>query len=734
MMFSTLKRTLLLVSILGSCGPAFADDPGITKVRLIQETDTTYLFELDISAQYLWTIAPPTLPEGFRISDPEYEDQSGWITVKALISSTGSPFRPADKMILPWQRAGVDITVQWKDGHTFKGLYNRTLEGIHIPMGELMPVSLSTREVLTESFLTGLHHLPFSLAHPLLVLVLVWAFPSILVYRYLFMMTLGQLSALVLAELGMPAFDLLFSELLLILLVFLLSYAVAYRIRFRFLGLLLFLAGLLHALALTREPHVLALDPQQRIQALLAFNLAMDAGHYLLVSLLLWPVRALRRAVGQPSWTLVLQGVLAVFLVLHIFSNHILSGQTRILARDTGTDSFTYKTYAPQSQLTPGPAQRGKGMMTTPLMVFLSIKPHEVRQEILVLASEAIRYTASGNLVDTIIPVEAQEALKQDLQDTLSAANSIFVNNRPIRPDEIITSFVTLGRGGVALRETPVVEDLDEAILGLTFIYDLDAFPDSIRVNWTRFPESLPFIEASAVDPHGAFTTVLSPAENTLRWRNRLAGFQVPAIQSVLVERQALPLISILIWLVLLAVISPGVLRQRKISVKQWMAVALTLSLLAYPFLRLSVDLPFIPRGKPSPDKAETILSDLLSNTYRAFDRRDESEVYDLLAVSVSGEQLTKIYMQNRQSMTLANRGGARAIVDEVDIRELTGLKRLHEQAYMADTRWTVRGSVNHFGHTHYRQNLYRALVSFGTEGESWKIQHIEILDTRRIY
>ena len=138
--------------------------------------------------------------------------------------------------------------------------------------------------------------------------------------------------------------------------------------------------------------------------------------------------------------------------------------------------------------------------------------------------------------------------------------------------------------------------------------------------------------------------------------------------------------------------------------------------------------------AKPSQERSAEILNKLLSNTYRAFDRRNENDVYDLLAISVYGDQLSQIYMQNRQSMALENRGGARARVDEVKIGELREIKRLKENGYVADTRWTVRGSVNHFGHTHYRQNQYRALISFGVVEDSWKIHNIEILDTRRLY
>ena len=72
MTFTDNKRIIFLVVMILFCGPVCADDPGITKVRLIQETDTSYIFELDIARQFLWTIKAPILPDRFRISDPDY--------------------------------------------------------------------------------------------------------------------------------------------------------------------------------------------------------------------------------------------------------------------------------------------------------------------------------------------------------------------------------------------------------------------------------------------------------------------------------------------------------------------------------------------------------------------------------------------------------------------------------------------------------------------------------------
>ena len=175
-------------------------------------------------------------------------------------------------------------------------------------------------------------------------------------------------------------------------------------------------------------------------------------------------------------------------------------------------------------------------------------------------------------------------------------------------------------------------------------------------------------------------------------------------------------------------------IRYKQVSYSKLIAVLLAISFVLYPYLRISASIPFMSYWTPSKERTGTLLNELLVNVYRAFDRRDENAVYDRLALSVTGDQLTDIYLQNRQVMALENRGGARAKVDEVNILDVFTVENTSDQAIKADAMWTVRGSVNHFGHTHYRQNQYRALVTFKDDNGIWKISAIEPIEEIRIY
>ena len=127
-------------------------------------------------------------------------------------------------------------------------------------------------------------------------------------------------------------------------------------------------------------------------------------------------------------------------------------------------------------------------------------------------------------------------------------------------------------------------------------------------------------------------------------------------------------------------------------------------------------------------------MNTLLKNVYRAFDFREEEDVYDKLALSVSGDLLTDIYLQNRRSMAIQQAGGAQAKIKEVAV-EAASAARIDGDGltYALDARWTALGSVGHWGHVHQRKNRYEAVVTVAARDGAWKIVGLELRDEQRI-
>ena len=138
--------------------------------------------------------------------------------------------------------------------------------------------------------------------------------------------------------------------------------------------------------------------------------------------------------------------------------------------------------------------------------------------------------------------------------------------------------------------------------------------------------------------------------------------------------------------------------------------------------------------GEIDDERAVTLLQTLLKNVYRSFDFHDEEDVYDKLALSVSGDLLTEIYLQNRRSMAIQQAGGAQAKIKEILVEKVSA-KRIDGDglSYALHGRWTALGRVGHWGHVHQRKNRYEAVITVAAQEGVWKITGLELMDEQRI-
>jgi hypothetical protein len=157
-------------------------------------------------------------------------------------------------------------------------------------------------------------------------------------------------------------------------------------------------------------------------------------------------------------------------------------------------------------------------------------------------------------------------------------------------------------------------------------------------------------------------------------------------------------------------------------------------SVLLYPFLKVAVTRPAAMAPEMTDENAVVVLNSLLKNVYRSFDFREEEDVYDRLATSVTGNLLSDIYLQNRKSLVVTQAGGARARVQEVEILDVD-VNQLEGRplGLLFHARWTAMGTVGHWGHIHMRKNQYEANISVEPVGGAWKITNLELLEEKRI-
>jgi hypothetical protein len=154
---------------------------------------------------------------------------------------------------------------------------------------------------------------------------------------------------------------------------------------------------------------------------------------------------------------------------------------------------------------------------------------------------------------------------------------------------------------------------------------------------------------------------------------------------------------------------------------------------LAYPIKPLTLG-SSARAGQISDEERDGLVLGVLKNVYRAFDFREEEDVYDKLAISVSGDLLTDIYLQNRKSLQIEQAGGAQASVKQIEIIE-TSAKTSSKQKGAIDIRakWSASGTVGHWGHIHIRQNVYDAILTLAVQDGVWKLSQLEVLEEKRV-
>jgi hypothetical protein len=148
---------------------------------------------------------------------------------------------------------------------------------------------------------------------------------------------------------------------------------------------------------------------------------------------------------------------------------------------------------------------------------------------------------------------------------------------------------------------------------------------------------------------------------------------------------------------------------------------------------RLPVYDTLLAQQGPSRTEAAKILQGLMLNTYRAFMLQRDEDIYDTLARSVSGEFLSEVYLQNRESLRMGGSEGALVIVHQLDIKSIDTMERNRDGSITMVVNWDVYGSVHHQRHVHYRCNTYTAQVTIEPSEQYWKLVRIQLLDEQRV-
>jgi hypothetical protein len=381
----------------------------------------------------------------------------------------------------------------------------------------------------------------------------------------------------------------------------------------------------------------------------------------------------------------------------------------------------------------PGSRRMAQQTSQAPVQSFLAVEAFEVRHEVLVRlrdVAEDVELTGIGTL-----DIEEQSNVKDRLQAMVLPLATVAIDGQEANPIVDRVDFLTVGTQGVLPRLEPVPEVIAEAFIGITLAYLTPRTPEKVTLRWESFEGAMSEIPATVSDPEFSQTQTLTPEAPILEWQNNLSEDPIPVVNAVTIEpfEIPIPLLALPLWIfsmVLLVSAATGAQPATRFALAR---VALAIGLVIAPMVEMAFALPSSFGATPSTGEARRILAGVLPNVYRAFEFREESDAYDRLAVSVTGDTLSEIYLEHRRSLEMEERGGARARVETVEVPEVRRVAAVEGGGFVADGVWVVGGTVTHFGHRHFRQNRYDAQVTLAPVEGTWKIHTIELFDEERI-
>jgi hypothetical protein len=370
-----------------------------------------------------------------------------------------------------------------------------------------------------------------------------------------------------------------------------------------------------------------------------------------------------------------------------------------------------------------------------PLMSFLYVEPYEVRHEVLVRLRDLGDWMELPEIEGDAIEASDIEALRRRIGEFMLGRNPVTIDGAPARPILDRVDFVTVGLNGVQIIGEPERLDPATAVAGVIIAYLVDRLPREVRVDWDLYTARGDAVPATTIDPAGPFTVEVDPQDSTIVWRNYLRNYEPPTIAPIAAPPPAdyrAPLAVLVLGMLGAAAAGWGRRRRVAFSVA---AAALLVAVVLVGIARLPGDHARADPGSGAPAVADParLLDAVLANVYRAFEFRREEDIYDRLAVTVSGDLLARLYLQHRRSMIIEEQGGIEARVKAVAIESAAAVAAPRDGAVAFRCVWTASGRVGHWGHVHQRVNRYEAILTLEVLDGAWKLTRLEFIEERRL-
>lgn len=321
-----LSLLVLLSAVVSLSSLASAHTLGVDKADLIETAPGTYDLISKVPESLAGFITTPVLPSRCQLlGNPRGE--RGVYQVRFQFQCE-TPLTAEDNLLLPWQREGALLTVEWADQEPVTRLASRKGDVIEVNLVDYLAGSGSVWGAASRYTLLGFEHILAGLDHLLFVLALMIVVrDGWLLVKTITAFTVAHSITLGLATLGYVSLPPAPVEAAIALSIVFLCVEIVHRARgrisltYRYPWIVAFAFGLLHGLGFAGALTEIGLPPPEIPVALLFFNVGVELGQLTFVFAILTAIKMVdvlgaripRRAELGPAY---LVGTLAMYWTL----------------------------------------------------------------------------------------------------------------------------------------------------------------------------------------------------------------------------------------------------------------------------------------------------------------------------------------------------------------------------------------------------------------------------------
>lgn len=364
---------------------------------------------------------------------------------------------------------------------------------------------------------------------------------------------------------------------------------------------------------------------------------------------------------------------------------------------------------------------------------FIYIEPGEVRHEVLIPLANLKMVLPIEHKNPSFVDVDEQDAVRDLIKDWLNGFNATTVNGKATQPEYSRIDFYGLDLKDFAQQSEARKVSLANGRVGIIMSYrPTDDAVRDVSMTWDKFNSTVVRKIQSVVLAYGneparfEFSRFKKPEDNVFKWQvdPKLLPSAAETIPATFPPPSKLPLPIGTLALGALAIVC-GLFGARR--------VALTFGVLAvvmWPFLRTAIDHPFAAPVQVADTETRSVFEQLHGGAYAALDAGTETRIYEALETAIDGPLLETLYLQLRESLAIREQGGAIARVRSVDYsagEQTQTAKELEWPGFHFRSRWAVKGTVEHWGHIHERENQFCAVFAVEPRDGLWKITDMQI-------